>query len=142
MKKTIISLAICALATTAITITAHAATTSVTMSYSTKTTYTSSSYDMGGTFTKIKLYENPECLYSVAKVTDRLQQKSGLIWSTKDDDQTWSVGSSHTSWWYADEDDDYRIKVTAVNNVEEGYGNIGDITYNIICSNSRLYISN
>lgn len=114
----------------------------VTWTYTVYTTYTSGSYAMTGTFTKIKLVEDPICAYSVATMTDTLQEKNGLIWQTKDVDQTHAViDGEHTSWWFADDEDDYRIKVKAWNNVEENPG-LNDITWGIYCESSRLYTTN
>ena len=116
--------------------------TEVKWTYTVYTTYTSGSYAMTGTFTKIKLEEDPICAYSVATMTDTLQEKNGLLWNTKDLDQTHAVADGkHTSWWYADDEDNYRIKVKAMNNVEENSG-LNDITWGIYCADSRLYTSN
>lgn len=116
--------------------------TQVTWTYTVYTTYTSGSYAMTGTFKKIKLYEDPICAYPVATMTDTLQEKNGLFWKTLDLDQTHAVSEGHhTSWWYANDEDDYRIKVTARNNVEQNPG-LNDITWGIYCEDSRLYTTN
>lgn len=112
-------------------------------SYSTQYSYNSPEVQMTGSFSKIKFRSTPCCAYSVAGVKENLQIERTFWWSTINDEQAYySLGTQHTSWWYANESGEtYRNKIIPFNNTQY-YSNDTYQVWWVFSESCSLFTSN